>query len=298
MRRITRPNAYSDGRHSAARRPARRAPRPDNSHSAAGLAPPPSDGDHREAAPAPAAATAPSLPLGGPKGKRRRLLLLLPILLVVGGVSTAIAYRYWYESTYFVMTDNAQVTGDLVQVGSLTPGRIIATHVEVGDMVQKDQVIAVVAVPQQVGTVPFSDAPRLDQTGSLNAQVPVRAPLAGMVAARMGAVGGTVSAGQAIYALVDPKRIWINANVEEAKVGRVRPGQPAEVHVDALGQTFPGRVVAVTPATAATFSLLPSQNVSGNFTKVTQWVPVKIAVDSGDTILPLGASVEVRIRVQ
>jgi multidrug resistance efflux pump len=265
----------------------------------------PGDGDGRAPAAAPAAAgeapapvPAPPEVVTPPRGKRRRLLLLVPILLVVGAAGTIIGTRYWYESTHFVMTDNAQVTGDLVQVGSLNAGRIIAANVEVGRAVQRDEVIAVVAVPQQVGQVPFSDTPLLDQTGSVNSQVGVRAPFSGVVAARMGYVGGTVTAGQAIYALVDPSRIWVNANVEESKIGRVRQGQPVEVHADALGQTFPARVVAVTPASAATFSLLPSQNASGNFTKVTQYVPVKIAVDSGDTVLPLGTSVEVRIQVQ
>src|SRR5215207_6279990 len=59
--------------------------------------------------------------------KSRRLLLLLPILLLVGAAGLTIAYRYWHESTYFVSTDNAQVAGDLVQVGPLNAGRIVAT---------------------------------------------------------------------------------------------------------------------------------------------------------------------------
>ena len=68
------------------------------------------------------------------------------------------------------------------------------------------KVIAVVAVPQQVGAVPFSDTPLLDQTGSLNTQIPVRSPIAGVVAARMANVGGTVAAGQAI---VVPAGQWV-----------------------------------------------------------------------------------------
>ena len=77
----------------------------------------------------------------------------------------------------------------------------------------------------------------------------------------------------------------------------VQPGQSVEVHVDALDRSFEGRVEAITPASAATFSLLPQQNVAGNFTKVTQLVPVKISVDTGGVLLPVGTSVEVRIRV-
>ncbi|HZS00571.1 MAG TPA: efflux RND transporter periplasmic adaptor subunit [Chloroflexota bacterium] len=233
-----------------------------------------------------------------PARKRRRLLLLVPILAVVGLLGLYFGLRFWFESTYFVMTDNAQVTGDLVQVGSLNAGRVIEASLEVGQAVTKDQVIATVAVPQQVGTVPFSDTPLLDQTGSLNTQVAVRSPIDGVVAARLANVGGTVTAGQAIYALINPRQIWVNANVDEDKIERISRGQPVEVHSEALGRSFAGRVEAVTPASAATFSLLPAQNVSGNFNKVTQWVPVKILVDSGDTVLPLGTSVSVRIRVK
>ena len=65
-----------------------------------------------------------------------------------------------------------------------------------------------------------------------------------------------------------------------------------------MNRYFAGRVDAITPASAATFSLLPANNASGNFTKVTQYVPVKIAVDARGVVLPLGTSVEVRIQVR
>ena len=69
------------------------------------------------------------------------------------------------------------------------------------------------------------------------------------------------------------------------------------VHVDALNADIPGKVVAVTPATAGIFSILPTSNTSGNFTKVTQLVPVRISVNLGNQPLLLGANVEVKIRV-
>ncbi|MGE3913569.1 MAG: HlyD family secretion protein, partial [Chloroflexota bacterium] len=163
---------------------------------------------------------------------------------------------------------------------------------------QSGQEIAVVAMPQEVGSTPQGAGPKLGVTGTTDTLVPVYAPLTGVVAARMGYVGGTVAAGQPIYALIDPSQVWVRANIEEASAWRLQMGQEVEVHVDALNQDFIGRVEAITPASAATFSLLPSNNASGNFTKVTQYVPVKIAVDSGGVLLPLGTSVEVRIHVR
>ncbi len=233
-----------------------------------------------------------------PRSRRWRRRLIVPALVIAALVGLVIGYRHWYESTYFVSTDNAQVTGDLVQVGALNAGRVVSTAVDVGQSVQQGQVIAVVAVPQQVGAVPLGNTPLQGQTGSANAETAVRAPFSGIVAARSANVGATVSAGQPIYSLVDPQRVWVNANVDENEVQRVQPGQTVEVYSDALRQSFTGRVDAVTPASAATFSLLPAQNVSGNFNKVTQWVPVKILVDSGDTVLPLGTSASVQIRVK
>jgi multidrug resistance efflux pump len=233
-----------------------------------------------------------------PSKSRRIRLLLVPLLLVVGLVALTLGYRFWYESTYFVMTDNAQVTGDLIQVGSLNAGRVLQTPLEIGDTVRQGQEIAVVGVPQQIGTVTMGGIPVLQDTGATDARLSVRSPISGVVAARLASVGSTVSAGQPIYALVDTSQIWVRANVEEGKYSQLQPGQPVEVRADALQLSFPGRVEAVSPASAATFSLLPTQNTSGNFTKVTQLVPVKISVATGGRLLPLGTSVTVKIEVR
>jgi multidrug resistance efflux pump len=234
-----------------------------------------------------------------PGKKRRRLLLLIPILLIILAVATVLGYRYWFESTYFIATDNASITGDLVQVGSLNAGRIVATRVDIGQSVRQGQEIAVVAMPQEISSNSVTGGgPKMGVTGNTDTLVSVYAPLTGVVASRMGYVGGTVAAGQPIYALIDPAQVWVRANIEESSAWRLQVGQPVEVHVDALNRNFAGRVDAITPASAATFSLLPSSNASGNFTKVTQYVPVKIAVDAAGVVLPLGTSAEVRIHVR
>jgi membrane fusion protein (multidrug efflux system) len=85
--------------------------------------------------------------------------------------------------------------------------------------------------------------------------------------------------------------------VLETDVARVRPGQPVTVHVDNLGIELPGRVAGIAQASAQSFSPLPQQNVSGNYTKVAQLQPVKIWLDRADPRLALGTSAEVRIRV-
>jgi multidrug resistance efflux pump len=255
---------------------------------------------HRERTSAPAGRQLPNLEMVPPRvrNKRKRLFLLIPILLIAISASIVLGYRFWYETTYFVSTDNASVMGDLVQVGSLNAGRIVAVRAEVGRPVRQGQEIAVVAMPRDIGGSVTGAAPRMGLTGTDDSMVSVYAPLNGIVAARVGQVGGTVTAGQPIYTLIDPSQVWVRANVEEASAWRVNVGQTVTIHADALNRDFWGHVDAITPAAAATFSLLPSSNASGNFTKVTQYVPVKIAVDAAGVILPLGTSAEVRIHVR
>jgi multidrug resistance efflux pump len=101
-----------------------------------------------------------------------------------------------------------------------------------------------------------------------------------------------------VLQVVDLGKLWVTANVDEGKISRVNVGQPVDVHVDALGKDFKGTVMAITPASAATFSLLPQNNAAGNYTKVTQRVPVKIAVDYAGNMLFPGTSAEVNIQVR
>ena len=84
-------------------------------------------------------------------------------------------------------------------------------------------------------------------------------------------------------------------------MGKMRVGQPADIHVDAYkGVTFHGHVASINPASENTYALVPAQNASGNFVKVTQRIPVRIEVDGQQSDLPLrpGMSVETYVRVK
>jgi multidrug resistance efflux pump len=111
------------------------------------------------------------------------------------------------------------------------------------------------------------------------------------------AVGASVAAGQPVVTIVDPTELWVNANIEENNVGRLKVGQSVQVHIDGFNEDVVGRVEAITPATASSFSLLPANNSSGNFTKVTQLVPVRISVNLVGRPALLGSSAEVKVRV-
>jgi membrane fusion protein (multidrug efflux system) len=92
--------------------------------------------------------------------------------------------------------------------------------------------------------------------------------------------GEVVQPGQPILTVYDPENVWITAYFEETKLRSIPLGARAEVSVDAYpGQPLEGTVVLIGAAAASQFSLIPPNNASGNFTKVTQRVPIRIKVD-------------------
>jgi membrane fusion protein (multidrug efflux system) len=130
----------------------------------------------------------------------------------------------------------------------------------------------------------------------------VTASIAGRVGDQTVRVGQFVQPGMRMMSVVPQTGLYIEANFKETQIGRIRPGLAAKVHVDALpGMELKGRVESLSPGTGAQFSLLPPQNATGNFIKIVQRVPVRIALDVGPEIrarlVPgLSAKVEVDTR--
>jgi membrane fusion protein (multidrug efflux system) len=124
------------------------------------------------------------------------------------------------------------------------------------------------------------------------------APFGGIIAKRWALSGDVVSPGQAVFSMFDNKHVWVTANYEETKLRAIRPGMRAHISIDAFpGQIISGKVESIGRSTASQFSLIPPSNASGNFTKATQRVPVKIAVVSSPAAVSLlpGLSAYVRI---
>ena len=127
----------------------------------------------------------------------------------------------------------------------------------------------------------------------------IRAPVDGVVSKRSVNVGDFVNPGQALMAIVDPKNIWVTANLKETQMNNLRVGQPATIKVDAYPhEKFRGTVESLSPATGSTFALIPPDNATGNFTKVVQRVPVRIKIDQSSDpnhLLRQGLSAEVTV---
>lgn len=129
----------------------------------------------------------------------------------------------------------------------------------------------------------------------------IRSPIAGVIGEKNIAVGAAVSPGQSLLQIIPGTGIFITANYKETQLGLMKPGQEVDISVDAYkGVAFRGRVESIGPASQNTFSLIPAQNATGNFVKVTQRLPVRIVfVDPPkDKPLRVGMSVETSVRVK
>ncbi len=131
----------------------------------------------------------------------------------------------------------------------------------------------------------------------------VTAPVDGVIAMRWHDPGDVVRAGQTVLSLMDLSNIWITANIEETKLSSIRVGEPVIITVDAYpGLEFQGNVTVIGAATASQFALIPQNNASGNFTKVTQRIPLRISIKTSENAQGLylrpGMSVKIKIRTR
>jgi len=131
------------------------------------------------------------------------------------------------------------------------------------------------------------------------------APMGGVVAKRWVLAGDVVQPGQPVFTIYDVKNIWVTANLEETKLRHIHLNDPVQIDVDTYpGVKFHGKVFEIGNYTASEFSLIPPNNASGNFTKVTQRVPIKISIedapaqDGSEPILRPGMSVEVSVKIK
>ena len=108
----------------------------------------------------------------------------------------------------------------------------------------------------------------------------IRAPVKGIVGRRSVQLGQNVQPGQPLFSIVEVSDLWVTAMFKETQLAHMRPGQPVTVEVDAFGgEEMRGHVDSIGAATGATFSVLPSENASGNYVKVVQRIPVKIVLE-------------------
>ncbi len=129
----------------------------------------------------------------------------------------------------------------------------------------------------------------------------ITAPVGGIIGKKSVSVGDHVAPGQQLMALSQVDAPYVTANFRETQLARIHPGQPVDIHVDAIDADLHGSVASMGGATGSRFSILPPENASGNYVKVVQRIPVRISLfpgQSGMDRLRPGMSVEPRVRLK
>lgn len=243
---------------------------------------------------------------------------------------------WWFFFRSYVSTNDARVTTNILRIAPVGVGGVIEkVFVEEGDFVKAGQALAEIdhRVPQaqlekakarlqltklelervkNLVSDKFSPKRDLDNAQTnydiaaaelklteVNLQNTfLNSPIDGVVIQKLAQPGNILEPGQVAIEISDADHAWISANIEETSVGRVKVGQPVTVTIDE-GGSLTGKVSEILNATASQFSLLPSENAAGNYTKVVQRIPIKVALDPHPgRILRAGQSVTIRIRVR
>ena len=140
------------------------------------------------------------------------------------------------------------------------------------------------------------------RTAELNlSYTTIYAPVSGVVGHKTVEIGNRIQPGQTLLTIVPVDDIWITANFKETQLRRMRPGQPVIIHVDSFGRDYQGTVENLAGASGPLFSLFPPENASGNYVKIVQRFPVRVAINPGQDPqhqLRPGMSVEAKVRVR
>lgn len=208
-------------------------------------------------------------------GKLKKIIAPLLVVLILAGCG--IGYYVYDSSVSYFKTNNAKVTAKLYTVKAVANGKLLSWDVENGDLVEQDQVLG----RQEV--LPY-----------------ITSPISGTIVKNDGAVNQTVALGSELALVADTSELYIGVNVEETDIRKVHLGQRVDVKIDAYpGKTFKGQVTEIDPATQTYFSNTTSFNTSGEYTKVTQLIPIKVTIENEENLpLVFGMNASVKIHLK
>ena len=241
---------------------------------------------------------------------RKPALIGAAAVLVAAGVAAYLVYASYYQTT-----DDAYTTGHVHSISTRVAGTVIEVAVDDNERVKKGQVLVrldprdfQVAVDKAQADydralADFNRDGQLRASGAVSQQeydemkaalgvaksalddakdqlnyTTIVAPEDGVVGNKTVETGNRLTQGTVLMSVV--QEVWVVANYKETQVGQMVRGQEVAIRVDEIpGHTFTGQVDSLSPGSGSTFALLPPENATGNFTKIVQRVPVKIAID-------------------
>lgn len=261
--------------------------------------------------------------------RARQVGVVMVVLAIIG---TAV---WWLAFYPYVSTDDARIAMTFVRVApSNIGGRIDKVNVEEGTRVKAGDILVEIdhRIPQanydkaksksELADRELSRMQKLTQGGSATPQALdqarvnaatseaelklaevalentyLKSPFDGVVVQKSADIGNLLEPGQTALVVADEQHAWVSANVEETSVGLVKVGQPVHISIDE-GGNIEGKIIDVRSSVASQFALIPSDSGAGNFTKVVQRVPIKIAITNTEgRALRAGQSVQIKIRV-
>ncbi len=224
-----------------------------------------------------------------------RRTILVPLLIFVALAAIGGAVAYWiYDSYNYYRTDDAQVTGNIVSVSAPVAGTLTSLDVKLGAQVTAGQTIGAIT------PVSITSTPSTSGTSSSPTSFDLTSPINGTILQVATVQGQNVSPGLSIVQVTNTNALAVIAYIDENSISNVNVGQTVDISIDAYsGTSFTGHVEQIIPAAAGEFSLLPNQDpTSGNFTKVSQRIPVVITLDSNaNKLIVTGMSAQVTIHL-
>ncbi|MDG0824270.1 HlyD family efflux transporter periplasmic adaptor subunit [Staphylococcus equorum] len=211
----------------------------------------------------------------------KKMVLINVITIVVLVIIGVVGFHFYNQATGFVSTDNAKVDGEQIKVSAPAAGEIKSFDVKNNEKLSKGDKVAEIATKVEDG-----QSQKMD----------IKMPQDGTIVKTDGMEGSMAQAGSPIAYAYNLDDSYITANVDEKDIADVEEGKDVNITLDGEDAELKGKVEEVGKATASSFSMMPSTNSDGNYTKVSQVVPVKISLDSkpSNNVVP-GMNAEVKI---
>ena len=217
--------------------------------------------------------------------------ILIPVFVFVALLAIAGGAGYWVYNGYtYYSTDDAQVSGQVLNVSAPAAGTLTTLTAAVGQQVKAGDVLGTITPPSTAAA-----------KGALTStSMNITSPTDGTIVQVPAVQGQSVAPGLQLVTVTNLNTLYVTAYIDEGSINNVNVNQAVDIHIDAYSSTsFTGHISQIVQSTAGQFSLLPNQDPSsGNFTKVSQRVPVLITLDSrnGKDVVP-GMSTEVTIHL-
>ncbi|MDR5649039.1 HlyD family secretion protein [Staphylococcus nepalensis] len=211
----------------------------------------------------------------------KKMVLINVITIVVLVIIGVVGFHFYNQATSYVSTDNAKVDGEQIKVSAPASGEIKSLDIKNNEKLSEGDKVAEIAAKGEEGQSQNMD---------------IKMPKQGTIVKVDGMEGSMAQAGTPIAYAYNLDETYVTANVDEKDIADVEEGKDVNIKLDGEEAELKGKVKEVGKATASSFSLMPSSNSDGNYTKVSQVVPVKISLDSkpSKNVVP-GMNAEVKI---